>query len=79
MALTLVRGPLHLFALAPRSAPLILNSELLEIETDLPEIETALSEMETVLPEIETALPKIGILSYKNNKYQPREGLIFKL
>ena len=66
MALTLVRGPSQLLALAPRLAPLLLFSDLLEIETalpetetDLPEIQTDVPEIETTLPEIETALPEI--------------------
>ena len=39
VALTLVRVPRQLLALAPRLAPLFIISDLLEIETDLPEIE----------------------------------------
>ena len=39
VALTLVRVPRQLLALAPRLAPLLIISDLLEIETDLPEIE----------------------------------------
>ena len=44
IALTLVIGPSQLLALAP----LLLFSDLLEIETALPEIETDLPEIETV-------------------------------
>ena len=54
MVLTLVRCPRQLLALVRRLAPLLLFSDLLEIETDLPEIETALPKIETDLPEIET-------------------------
>ena len=86
MTLTMVRGPGHQLALAPRLATLII-SDLLEIETALPEIATALPEIETDLPEVETDLPEIEtdlpeveILSYElENKYQPHEGPLFEL
>ena len=42
MALTFVRGPKQLSAFAPRLAPLLSFSVLLDIETALPEIETTL-------------------------------------
>ena len=45
MVLTLVRGLVQLSALAPRLAPILLFSDLLEIETALPEIETDLLEI----------------------------------
>ena len=47
IALTLVRGPGRLSALAPRSAQLLLVF-------NLPQIETALLQIETALPQIET-------------------------
>ena len=67
MALTLVWGQGGLSALSPRLAPILSFYDLLKNGTALPEIETD-------LPKIETAL------SYElNNKYQPYEGLIYKL
>ena len=58
MALTLIRGLGQLSALAPRLAPILLFSDLLEIKIALPEIKTALLEIENALPETE-------ILSYR--------------
>ena len=58
IALTLVRGPGRLSALATCLAPLLLFSALPQIQTALPEIETALPEIEIALPEIETACCK---------------------
>ena len=53
-------------ALAPRLAPTLLFSDLLEIET--------------ALPEITTALPEIEIVSFKEeNNYRPNEGQIVKV
>ena len=80
IALTLVRGPSWLSALAPRLAPLLFFFRPATIETALLQIENALPQMETALPQIETALPQIEILSFElENKYQPNEGLIFEL
>ena len=58
-ALTLVRGLGHLSALETRLAPILLFSDLLEIENVMSEIKTALPEIKTALPEIKTALPEI--------------------
>ena len=69
MVLTLVRGLVQLSALAPRLAPILLFSDLLEIETALPEIETVLPEIETVLPQMETTLPEIEIVSKYESQF----------
>ena len=69
MALASVWGPRQLSALAPRFAPLLQLSDLLEIVTAPPEIVTGLSEIETALLEIETSLPEIKtlFLNYRTN------------
>ena len=74
MALTLVRGFGQLSTLAPRLAPTLILSDLLEMKTTLPEIKAALLEIEATVPAIEPALPEIEILSYK----VPREHLSTK-
>ena len=73
MALSLVRGFVQLSALAPRLAPTLILSDLLEIETALPEIKAALLEIEATVP----ALPEIEILSYKvPREHQMKDHLV---
>ena len=55
IALTLVRGPGWLSALAPRLAPLLFSGLNSKNETALPEIQTDLPEIKTDHPEIEAA------------------------
>ena len=60
----------QLSALAPRLAPILLFSDLLEIESALPKIKTAQLEIEIALLEIEILSNKVA------NNYQPDEGLV---
>ena len=60
-------------ALAPRLAPILLFSDLLEIESALPKIKTAQLEIEIALLEIEILSNKVA------NNYQPDEGLIVEV